>query len=119
MMMMKRAEKRSVSERIRLAEAMLSSGQTQKAWCEEHGVRLGTLRDWVRLWRQTNEPRPPSEEVSARKWLEVNAQGLSPAPEVALSPEIAIRIGVCTVHVVAGFDREALADVCGTLLSLC
>ena len=98
---------------MRLAETMLASGQTQKAWCEEHGVKLDTMRDWVRLRRRANEGR--LEKVSSGKWLEVN----SPVSETEPSSEIAIRIGACSVHVVPGFDRETLVVVCETLLRLC
>lgn len=117
--MQERANKRSLAERMRLVDSMQASGQAHRQWCEEHGINLRTMRDWVRLWRKAAEGKLAPEAVFPGKWLEVTGKEKPSVSGATCSSEISIRIGACTIHVAPGFDREALADVFGMLLRLC
>lgn len=111
---MGRACRRTAKERARLVAEQHSSGKTQTAWCEEHGISTKTLRRWT-----LGVEGEDAESNRAADWLELN--GCDPAPGLgSVSNEaIEILVGAYTVCVKPGFDGVTLSDICRTLAGLC
>ena len=82
----------SAGERQSFVAAWRKSGQTQAAFAQDHRIRLGTLRRW--LYRAEPARTQPAEvefrEVKnvARAWESI----ISPAVEIAVGPEITVRL---------------------------
>jgi transposase-like protein len=102
----------SAGERQRLVAAWRGSGQTQAAFAQEHEIGLGTFRQW--LYRG-ERPKARSRKVAFR---EVTHRGqalellMSPAVEIAVGPEITVRLkGAC--------DPEVIAQLVGRLRRPC
>ena len=82
--------------------AWRSSGQTQAAFARERAVRLGTLRRWVYRSERTKirGVKVDFREVKnvAGAWDSL----VSPAVEIAVGPEITVRLrGSCGPEVIA------------------
>lgn len=75
-----------------------ASGQSQAAWCAQHGLKIHQFRYWLKKQSQTAEDTPT-------RWLSLD---LANAPVV-------IRVGQVTVEVQPGFDPDLLRDVVRTL----
>ena len=77
-------------------EAFLDSGMSQRAWCEQHGLRPNQLGYWLRKVR--------SEQIAGNspRWISLEA-----VP--ATSSGVALRIGNVALELQRGFDQEVLA----------
>lgn len=102
----------SAGERQRLVAAWRSSGQTQEAFAQERGIRVGTLRQWLYRPERVN---PRLRRVAFR---EVTQPGqalellMAPAVEIVVGPEITVRLkGPC--------DPELVAQLVGRLRRPC
>jgi hypothetical protein len=101
-------------ERARLVAEQQSSGKTQIAWCEEHGISTKTFRRWVLGMKE--------REVysnCAADWLEVNAGNASSDVCHVSGETIEVSAGLYTVRVRPGFDRVMFSDICGILGEIC
>jgi orotate phosphoribosyltransferase-like protein len=107
-----------MGEITRIVREMRASGQTQKEFCETHGIKLRTFRDWVSvLKRRENESAERDKEDSSVSWLEL---GKSETRIRGVSrPVIEISVGRYAVSVTGGFDRALFMEVCEVLSSLC
>ena len=43
-------------------EAWRQSGQSRKAYCEEHGLSYWSMRDWIRKLAESAEPAAPTSQ---------------------------------------------------------
>ena len=98
----KRRARYSAGERQRLVVAWRKSDQTQVAFAQEHRIRLGTLRRW--LYR--SEPaRTRAAKVDFREVNSLPATWeamVAPTVEIAVGPEITVRLkGACGPEVIA------------------
>lgn len=50
----------------KLIEKQQSSGQTAKAFCERHQIKLGTFNYWLRKKRQSTQPTFVAVDVESR-----------------------------------------------------
>jgi transposase-like protein len=101
-------------ERARLVAEQHSSGKTQIAWCEEHGISTKTFRRWV-LGAKGREV----ESNRAADWVELNGCNLTPDLSSVSNEVIEILVGAYIVRVKPGFDRVMFSDICGILAGLC
>jgi transposase-like protein len=93
-----------------MVKEMLSSGKTQKEWCQESGVKYSTFRDWLKKYRSR------SQEAETA-WVEVLKKD---KPSEALAPSgIEVHIGNYVVKIAPGFDSDVFLDVCRSLSALC
>jgi transposase-like protein len=115
--LMDRAKKRTREEQARLVLEMSKSGQTQKDWCVEHGIKYESFRNWVRRLKSRNDGSRYKATVAPVRWVEVERQEVEKGH--ALPPAIEIRIGKCVVCVPSGFDGTVLAETCDILTKLC
>lgn len=91
-------------ERKRLLEAYDVSGQTQKAFAEQHGLAYSTLVYWLKLRRQKEHATAGSKSVSL--FQEVSLPSVSPSVlEVCLPDGMVLR----------GGDAESLAALAKAL----
>ena len=90
------------NERI---QDFLASGLSQRAWCEEQGLRVGQLGYWLRK----SKTEANSSNV---RWLSLDT--ITP-PGTGIS----LRIGSVSLDVARGFDQEVLADVVRSLIAVC
>jgi transposase-like protein len=92
---MGRAYRQTAAERARLAAEQRSSGKTQMAWCEDHGISTKTFRRWV-LGAKEGE----GDSNCAADWVELNGCNSKPS----LSP---VSNGVIEILAGAYTTREA------------
>jgi hypothetical protein len=107
---MGRGYNRTAIERARLVAEQHSSGKTQTAWCEEHGISTKTLRRWT-LGVEGEE----AEKNRVTDWVELNDCNPSPGFGSVSNEAIEILVGAYTIRVKPGFDRESMSDVCRML----
>ncbi len=91
------------TERI---EAFLASGLSQRAWCEQQGMRPNQLSYWLRKLR--TEARPSGKG----RWVSLN--NIAPS-----NSGVSLRIGNAVLEIERGFDPEVLADVLRSLMASC
>jgi hypothetical protein len=101
-------------ERARLAAEQHSSGKSQIACCEEHGISTKTFRRWVQGVRGGNP-----EDKCAVNWMEVNGYNSPPDLTSMSDAVIEILVGTYTVRVKPGIDRETMSDICRMLGERC
>lgn len=81
----KRRPRRSRNEWQRLIEKQATSGQTQTAFCAEHGISVASLQNWKRqLAVPTVTPTP---------WFELGT--LADAKSTAWEIELDLGVGIC------------------------
>jgi transposase-like protein len=92
----------SAAERRRLVAAWQNGGQTQAAFAQEHQIRVGTLRRWLYRGKR------PQAGLGRVAFREVTHPGqalelmVPPVVEIAVGPEITVRLkGACDPEVVA------------------
>ena len=78
----------TADERANLVALYHQSGRTQRAFARQHGIKLGTLQQWLsRLKTQRSSMRNGFQELivplTSSPW----------AAEIHLSPEITIQLG--------------------------
>ena len=91
------------AERI---EAFLSSGLSQRAWCEQQGLRPSQLRYWLRKFRTE------TKQGTLVRWLSLDAVAPS-------GSGVSLRIGNVVLEIQRGFDQEVLAGVVRSLMDIC
>ena len=82
-----------------------TSGLSQKAWCEEHGLQVGQLGYWLRKSKT-------QASSSNGRWLSLDTIALP-------GSGISLRIGSMVLEIERGFDQEVLADVVRSLMAVC
>jgi hypothetical protein len=85
-----------------------SSGKTQKEWCKEQNMSFSRFKYWLKKEKSMTIPDVPDV-----KWLPVEIK-----QEIQVRQSLHIKIGIATVKVNPGFDREFLLDILKTLQSL-
>jgi hypothetical protein len=88
-------------------EAWKQSGLTQKAFCEQQRLRLGSFQRWRGIFMREEAP----EASSAASFLPVKVTA-APASSLALVIDDHLRI-----EIPAGFDAETLKQVVQVLQS--
>jgi hypothetical protein len=105
---------RPKEERNRLVRAMRSSGQTQIAWCSEHGVNIHTFKHWVE-----EIAREEGNKNDEPRWVKVVREEPS-SPEVCEAwSGVEVLVGRYAVKVSRGFDKKMFKLVCGLLSEIC
>lgn len=84
----------------------LASGQSQKAWCEQHGLRSNQLGYWLRKLKTDTDPHGNG------RWISLDT--IAPS-----GSGVSLRVGNVTFEVERGFDQQVLADVVRSLNELC
>jgi hypothetical protein len=115
-------KKRTETEWMELATAYRMSGQSQQAWCEQHGINPYTFRDQLCRMRKKKEPVTlPNPKPTA--WVSVPEHYLESPSAGATTPGdasgIEVRIGLFTLSVARDFDETAFERVCRRLRNLC
>lgn len=87
-------------------EDFLSSGQTQKAWCEDYGIPGNQLSYWLRKHRSKNDER------STNRWVSL------PTSQTTCSG-VSLRLGKAVLEVEPGFDEQTLAALLRALMAAC
>jgi hypothetical protein len=109
---------RTREEWFMLAKDMLSSVQTQKAWCAKHGVNLSAMRSYLKRSRldvlQSSEGKSSKQQVA---WIEVTEA--SGGSTNTCAPMLEVFVGSCKVKVPSGFDGTTFAKVCEILRNQC
>ena len=97
-------EKRRLwEERVKM---FLASGQNQRAWSREQGLPANQLGYWLRKFKSE------AKEPDGTRWVSLQDTA-RPGSGVSL------RIGDLVVEVENGFDKQLLAEVVHTLMTLC
>lgn len=91
------------AERI---EDFLASGLSQRAWCEQQGLRPNQLRYWLRKFRAETGPG------THIRWVSLDA--IAPS-----GLGVSLRIGNVMLEIQRGFDQEVLAGVIRSLMDIC
>jgi hypothetical protein len=111
---MGRIRRHTANERAGLVAEQRSSGKTQIAWCEDHGISIRTFSRWA-LGVKGRE----IEDNRAVDWVELNGFNSTPSLSSVSNAVIEILVGAYTVRVKPGFDRETMSDVCRMLVEIC
>lgn len=58
--------RRTADQMFPLVERYQSSGQTQKSFCEQEGINMGTFQYWLRKYREQNssDELPPFQQIT-------------------------------------------------------
>lgn len=91
--------------------AFQASGKTQTAWCVENNVKLSQLRYQLRKASPAN-----ASTDSPPHWLTMEVGNEPPKNPMN---SLCIRVGIATIEVRSGFDRELLADTLRVLAAIC
>jgi hypothetical protein len=87
---------RSRNEWKRLVEGWARSSLTQEAYCERHGISVGSLQRWRRILAQGAAPRP-QVTAPATEFMPVTLVGdapAAPAPELTLVLSDGLRLEI-------------------------
>ena len=123
---------------LKLIKELRESGKSQKKWCEEKGISLGTLKYWLKrvsdnekIVRQEemqleakqeaeHELQPQTQQETGQKtrWLKINANTETPAPFQS-AERIEILTGKFKVIVPEKFNPESVASIMTVLAKLC
>ena len=94
------------TERI---QAYQASGQTMKAWSQEHNVTLYQLKYW--LYKDKRQKHAGSATTFCPIAITSSRSG-------TIEP-LQIQVGVAQIHVQSGFEPGLLRDVVAALTPLC
>jgi hypothetical protein len=107
------------SEWARLEKQMLSSGMTQKAWCEANGINPASM------WKSVNRRKKSDNNIAATEETETGIKWVEVSPAISkdnhtntVPPGIEVTTGRYTIRVFAGFDRMIFIDICKALSAL-
>ena len=87
-------------------EAFLASGQSQRAWCQEQGLRANQLGYWLRKYRAR------MSQPSGKRWVSMESGFHSHSG-------VSLRIGNIVLDVEPGFNQQVLVDVLHSLMNVC
>ena len=90
---------RKVEEMFTLVEEWQSSGQTQKIFCQEQGIKPGTFAYWLRKKRQNGESTGGFLPVRVSRDL-----GTDPV-EVIYPNGVRVRVAQADLEVISGLVR--------------
>ena len=91
------------------------AGKTATGYCEEHGLKLGSLRYWSgRLRRESARALNETFERRAPRFAKVRRREGS---ETSVSTALRLNVGEVQVEVPAEFDEGTLRRVLEVLLS--
>jgi len=85
------------------------SGKTKEVWCEKNIIGIRQLNYWIK--RLTKNP---STENLSKQWLPIEIK----EEEISEAPPLSVKIGLATVEVHPGFDKELLLEVLKILKAL-
>lgn len=95
-------------------------GETASRYCQEHGLKLGSLRYWSGRIRRESAKALNDAFEGAPRFAKVRGQD-SGEQEVALarttSTPLRLRVGGVEIEVAEGFDAQTLRRVIGVLQS--
>jgi len=101
--MAKQEKQRLWEERI---EAFLASGQSQRAWCQEQGLRANQLGYWLRKYKAR------MSQSAGKRWISMESESHSHSG-------VSLRIGNIVLDIEPGFSRQVLVDVLHSLMNVC
>jgi transposase-like protein len=101
--MAKQEKQRLWEERI---EAFLASGQSQRAWCQEQGLRANQLGYWLRKYKAR------MSQSAGKRWISM--ESTSPCHS-----GVSLRVGNIVLDIEPGFSRQVLVDVLHSLMNVC
>lgn len=100
------------SEWAARVEAFNASGQTQVAFCTEHGLYIKQFGYWLRKYRAANQ----KEEKKTSQWLALEVRNHEADSQ---NNTLEVRMGKAVIEVGQGFDRKLLLDIVKTLDAIC
>jgi hypothetical protein len=98
---------------------MRASGQAPREWCEKHGIKFRTFRNWIYSLKRLEAGVLTEIEEQPAGWIEVSAREVSGRKEYFPFSGIEVCVGSCVVSVRPGFDRELFIGVCEALREIC
>jgi hypothetical protein len=109
---------RTREEWFMLAKEMMSSGQTQRMWCDEHDINVMAMRSYMKRSRlDLLKSSDKKSKEQALCWVEVNE--ISSDPSNASASALEVFVGPGKVKVPRNFDSADFAEICKVLMSLC
>lgn len=90
-----------------IVETQQSSGQTQKAWCQENEVNIHSFNYWKKRLTTKSTQEVTSESIGTFEWADVVVENFS--------SEIEIEVGSVKVHLKSNFDEDLLKKLIRTL----
>jgi transposase-like protein len=99
-------------EKERILSNYRSSGKSQKAWCEENGMNLHTLRNWCRS-RSRSKTVNASQQTKEAEWVEIPLKISTP-----VSKNIQIEKDAFIITVSEDYNKELLLSVLKTMSKL-
>ena len=89
-----------------------NSGMTASNWCEDNEIILSQLRYWLLKFKKENT----STESNGTNWVSVD---LSNSPSNTKEKTISIKIGLATIELNKGFDKEVFTEAVKVLNIIC
>jgi len=100
-------------------ERWRQSGETATRYCEQHGLKLGSLRYWSgRIRREVAESLNETMEPAARKrprFARVRRRGRVEEKKEARPAPLRLHVGEVQVEVPSEFDADSLGRVLAVL----
>ncbi len=100
-------------------ERWRQSGETATRYCEEHGLKLGSLRYWSgRIRREVAESLNETMEPAVRKrprFARVRRRGRTEAKKEVRSAPLRLHVGEVQVEVPPEFDADSLGRLLAVL----
>ena len=93
-----------------IVEAQQSSGQTQKAWCQENQVNIHKFNYWKKRLTTKSTQDATSEPIGTFEWANVVVENFS--------SEIEIEVGSVRIHLKSNFDEDLLKKLIRTLQAI-
>ena len=75
-----RKEKRV--QMYKLIETFLSSGKTQKQFCQQHAIRYSTFLFWLRRYRGERQPIPIQKVKTEGSFIPIHFSSKDPSPDL-------------------------------------
>ena len=100
---------------IKRVKEYRKSGMKAKEWCAKEGVNKSALSYWVTKLNKENNTQSKKTKEASTQWLSIN---VVEEEKTIKKPSIDIKIGLASIEVENGFDKNLLLDVLGVLKSL-
>jgi hypothetical protein len=108
-------------EWAKLAIQMNTSGMTQKAWCEAHGINISSMRNSIKR-RKKSEIKTASSSSkktgTTESWIEAVPIVSKNTSSNVVSDDIQVMTDRYVINVPVGFDRATFIDICKAISAL-
>lgn len=98
----------------KLAEGWPRSGLTQQGYCERHGISVGSLHRWRRIFREEKEAGLSDKIAPPQPTRLVPVKLLGEAVSEARPLTLLLANGIC-IEIPSGFDTSSLQRLLGIL----